>query len=80
MNTELRPGEQPDDAERRLLTFAELMNPLLTSTSLGVPDRESPAPFLLHDHVSEVVCAVTPEIAFTFRVYVPAGVPLGSNC
>ena len=29
MNTELRPGEQPDDAERRLLTFAELMNPLL---------------------------------------------------
>ena len=29
MNTELRPGEKPDDAERRLLSFAELVNPLL---------------------------------------------------
>jgi hypothetical protein len=29
MNTELRPGEKPEDAERRLLAFAELVNPLL---------------------------------------------------
>jgi EpsI family protein len=29
MNTELQPGEKPEDAERRLLTFAGLVNPLL---------------------------------------------------
>lgn len=29
MNTELRPGEKPDEAERRLLAFAGLVNPLL---------------------------------------------------
>jgi EpsI family protein len=29
MNTELRSGETPDDAERRLLGFAGLVNPLL---------------------------------------------------
>ena len=29
LNTELRPGESPDDAERRLLSFAGLVNPLL---------------------------------------------------
>ena len=29
MNTELRPGEEPEDAERRLLAFARLVNPLL---------------------------------------------------
>jgi EpsI family protein len=29
MNTELQPGEEPVDAERRLLTFAQLVNPLL---------------------------------------------------
>jgi EpsI family protein len=29
MNTGLRPGEKPEDAERRLLTFAALVNPLL---------------------------------------------------
>jgi EpsI family protein len=31
MNTELRPGEEPEDAERRLLVFAGLVNPLLNS-------------------------------------------------
>ena len=29
MNTELRPGEEPGDAEQRLLSFAGLVNPLL---------------------------------------------------
>jgi EpsI family protein len=29
MNTQLQPGEKPEDAERRLLSFAELVNPLL---------------------------------------------------
>ena len=29
MNTELRPGENPNDAEQRLLSFAGLVNPLL---------------------------------------------------
>jgi EpsI family protein len=29
MNTELQPGEQPDQAERRLLSFAGLVNPIL---------------------------------------------------
>jgi EpsI family protein len=29
MNTELLPGEKPEDAERRLLSFAGLVNPLL---------------------------------------------------
>jgi len=29
INTELRPGEKPDEAERRLLAFAGLVNPLL---------------------------------------------------
>ena len=29
MNTELRPGEKPDQAEQRLLSFAGLVNPLL---------------------------------------------------
>jgi EpsI family protein len=29
MNTELQPGENPEDAERRLLSFAGLVNPLL---------------------------------------------------
>ena len=29
INTELRPGEKPDDAERRLVAFAGLVNPLL---------------------------------------------------
>jgi EpsI family protein len=29
MNTELQPGEKPEDAERRLLSFAGLVNPLL---------------------------------------------------
>ena len=28
-NTELQPGEKPEDAEKRLLTFAGLVNPLL---------------------------------------------------
>ncbi|MGH9545117.1 MAG: exosortase C-terminal domain/associated protein EpsI [Terriglobales bacterium] len=31
MNTQLRPGEKPADAERRLLSFAGLVNPLLQS-------------------------------------------------
>jgi EpsI family protein len=31
MNTELQPGEKPEDAERRLLSFAGLVNPLLKS-------------------------------------------------
>ena len=31
MNTELRPGEKPDEAERRLLAFAGLVNPLLNN-------------------------------------------------
>jgi EpsI family protein len=29
INTELRPGEKPEDAERRLLSFAGIVNPLL---------------------------------------------------
>ena len=29
MDTELRPGEKPDQAKRRLLAFADLVNPLL---------------------------------------------------
>ena len=29
MNTELQPGEKPADAERRLLSFAGLVSPLL---------------------------------------------------
>jgi EpsI family protein len=29
MNTELQPGEKPEDAERRLFSFAGLVNPLL---------------------------------------------------
>jgi EpsI family protein len=29
MNTELQPGEKPEDAERRLLSFAGLVSPLL---------------------------------------------------
>ena len=29
MNTELQPGEKPEDAERRLLSFAGLVTPLL---------------------------------------------------
>jgi EpsI family protein len=29
MNTELRPGEEPEEAERRLLSFAGLVSPLL---------------------------------------------------
>jgi EpsI family protein len=29
MNTELQPGEKPEDAERRLLSFARLVSPLL---------------------------------------------------
>jgi EpsI family protein len=29
MNTELRPGEKPEDAEKRLIAFAGLVNPLL---------------------------------------------------
>jgi len=29
MNTELQPGEKPEDAERRLLSFAGMVNPLL---------------------------------------------------
>jgi EpsI family protein len=29
LNTELRPGEKPDDAERRLLAFVGMVNPLL---------------------------------------------------
>jgi EpsI family protein len=29
MNTELRPGEKPEEAEQRLLSFAGLVNPLL---------------------------------------------------
>ena len=29
MNTELQPGEKPEDAERRLLSFAGLAGPLL---------------------------------------------------
>ena len=29
INTELRPGEKPDDAERRLVAFAGLVSPLL---------------------------------------------------
>ena len=31
LNTGLLPGERPDDAERRLLAFAELVNPLLNN-------------------------------------------------
>jgi EpsI family protein len=31
MNTELQPGEKPEDAERRLLAFAGLVNPLLNN-------------------------------------------------
>ncbi|MGH9501271.1 MAG: exosortase C-terminal domain/associated protein EpsI [Terriglobales bacterium] len=31
MNTELQPGEKPEEAERRLLAFAGLVNPLLKS-------------------------------------------------
>jgi EpsI family protein len=31
MNTELQPGENPADAERRLLSFAGLVSPLLKS-------------------------------------------------
>ncbi len=31
MNTELRPGESPGEAEQRLLSFAGLVNPLLDS-------------------------------------------------
>jgi len=31
MNSKLRPGENPDDAERRLLAFAGLVNPLLNN-------------------------------------------------
>jgi EpsI family protein len=31
MNTELMPGEKPADAERRLLAFAGLVNPLLSN-------------------------------------------------
>ena len=31
MNTELLPGEKPEDAEKRLLTFAGLVNPLLNN-------------------------------------------------
>jgi EpsI family protein len=31
LNTGLLPGEKPDDAERRLLAFAELVNPLLNN-------------------------------------------------
>lgn len=31
MNTELKPGERPADAERRLLSFAGLVSPLLKS-------------------------------------------------
>jgi EpsI family protein len=31
MNTELRPGEKPADAERRLLSFAGLVSPLLNN-------------------------------------------------
>ena len=31
MNTELRPGEEPEDAERRLLAFAGLVNPFLNN-------------------------------------------------
>ena len=30
--------------------------------------------------MSEVVCAVAFPVAFTFRVYVPAGVPFGLGC
>jgi EpsI family protein len=29
MNTQLQPGEKPEDAERRLLSFARLVNPML---------------------------------------------------
>ena len=29
MNTELQPGEKPEEAERRLLSFAGLVSPLL---------------------------------------------------
>jgi hypothetical protein len=29
MNTELQPGEKPEDAERRLLSFVGLAGPLL---------------------------------------------------
>jgi EpsI family protein len=29
MNTQLQPGEKPEDAERRLLSFAGLVNPML---------------------------------------------------
>jgi EpsI family protein len=31
MNTELQPGEKPEDAEKRLLAFAGLVNPLLNN-------------------------------------------------
>lgn len=31
MNTELRPGEKPEEAEKRLIAFAGLVNPLLYS-------------------------------------------------
>jgi hypothetical protein len=31
MNTELQPGEKPEDAEKRLLTLAGLVNPLLNN-------------------------------------------------
>ena len=31
LNTELQPGEKPEDAERRLISFAGLVNPLLPS-------------------------------------------------
>lgn len=31
MNTELRPGEKPEEAEKRLLAFAGLVNPLLNN-------------------------------------------------
>jgi hypothetical protein len=29
MNTALRPGEKPEEAEKRLIAFAGLVNPLL---------------------------------------------------
>ena len=31
MNTELRPGETPEQAEKRLLAFAGLVDPLLNN-------------------------------------------------
>ena len=31
MNTELQPGEKPEEAEKRLLAFAGLVNPLLNN-------------------------------------------------